>query len=75
MSTRKFHNFLRSTTFLLVFFPFDGVFKIQNLNFLNSDVVFVDKMISNEKLSTKKFYNFSRSTKFILIVLSFVHFT
>jgi hypothetical protein len=37
-------------------------------NFYNSDVVFVDKMTSNEKLPTTKFYNFSKSTKFILVV-------
>jgi hypothetical protein len=52
----------------LVVFSFEVVFKILILNFLNSDVVFVDNMTSDEKLSTIKFYNFSRSTKFILVV-------
>jgi hypothetical protein len=35
---------------MLVVFSFEVVFKIQNLNFLNSDVVFVDNMTSNEKV-------------------------
>jgi hypothetical protein len=44
----KVHNFSRPTTFMLVIFPFEVVFKIQNLNFLNSNVVFIDKMTSND---------------------------
>jgi hypothetical protein len=47
--------------------------KFKFLIFLNSDVVFVDKMTSNEKLPTTKFYIFSRSTKFIFVVWSFIH--
>jgi hypothetical protein len=39
---------------MLVVFPFDIVFKIQNLKFLNSDVVFVDKMVSNKKVANYK---------------------
>jgi hypothetical protein len=35
---------------MLVVFSFEVVFKIQNLNFLYSDVVFVDNMTSNEKV-------------------------
>jgi hypothetical protein len=73
--TTKFHNSSIPTTFMLVVFSFEVVFKIQNLNFLNSDIVFVDKMTSNEKLPTIKFYNFSRSIKFILVVWLFVHLT
>jgi hypothetical protein len=38
----------------LVVFPFKVVFKIQNLNFLNSNVVFVDKMTSNKKVANYK---------------------
>jgi hypothetical protein len=34
---------------MLVVFSFEVVFKIQILFFLNSDVVFVDNMTSNEK--------------------------
>jgi hypothetical protein len=56
---------------MLVVFPFEVIFKIQILKFLNSNVVFIDKMTSNGKLPTTKFNNFSRSTKFILVVWSF----
>jgi hypothetical protein len=72
-STIKLHTSSRPTIFMFVGFLFEVVFKIQNLNFLNSDIVFVDQMTSNEKLSITKFYNFSRSIKFILVVWSFDH--
>jgi hypothetical protein len=39
---------------MLMFFSFEVVFKIQIYNFLNSDVVFVDKMTSNEKVANYK---------------------
>jgi hypothetical protein len=39
---------------MLVVFSFEVVFKIQILNFINSDVVFVDKMTSNEKVANYK---------------------
>jgi hypothetical protein len=39
---------------MLVVFSFEVVFKIQNLNFLNSDVVFVDNMTSNENVVNYK---------------------
>jgi hypothetical protein len=39
---------------MLVVFSFEVVFKIQNLKFLNSDVVLVDKMTSNEKVANYK---------------------
>jgi hypothetical protein len=39
---------------MLVVFSFEIVFKIQILNFLNSDVVFVDKITSNEKIVKNK---------------------
>jgi hypothetical protein len=35
-------------------FSFEVVFKIQNLNVLNSDVVFVDNMTSNKKVVNYK---------------------
>jgi hypothetical protein len=39
---------------MLVIFSFEVVFKIQILNFLNLDVVFVDSMNSNEKVANYK---------------------
>jgi hypothetical protein len=39
---------------MLVVFSFEVVFKIQILNFLNSDVVLVDKMTSNKKVANYK---------------------
>jgi hypothetical protein len=39
---------------MLVAFSFEVVFKIQILNFLNSDVAFVDNMTSNEKVVNYK---------------------
>jgi hypothetical protein len=39
---------------MLVVFSFEVVFKIPNLFFLNSDVVFVDNMTSNEKIVNYK---------------------
>jgi hypothetical protein len=54
MSTTKFYNSLIPTTFMLVVFYFKVVFKIQNLFFLNSDVVFVDNMTSNKKVVNYK---------------------
>jgi hypothetical protein len=39
---------------MLVIFYFEVVFKIQILDFLNSDVVFVDNMTSNEKVFNYK---------------------
>jgi len=59
---------LGSTTFILVGFPSEVVCKIWISNFRNSNVVFHDKMISNQKLSTIEFYNFPKSTTFILII-------
>jgi hypothetical protein len=52
--TTKFHNSSIPITFMLVVFSFEIIFKIQILNFLNSDVVFVDKMTSNEKVANYK---------------------
>jgi hypothetical protein len=39
---------------MLVVFSFEVIFKIQILNFLNLDVVFVDKLTSNEKVVNYK---------------------
>jgi hypothetical protein len=39
---------------MLVVFSFEVVFKIQILIFLNSDVIFVDNMTSNENISNYK---------------------
>ena len=66
LSTTKLHNFLRSTTFVLVVSPFEVILKIQILHLRNSNIVFLDKMTSNEKLSTTKLYNLLISTNFIL---------
>jgi hypothetical protein len=41
LSTTKFHNSSIPTTFILVIFSSEVVFKIQILFFLNSDIVFV----------------------------------
>jgi hypothetical protein len=39
---------------MLVVFSFEVVLKIQILKFLNSDVVFVEKMTSNKKVANYK---------------------
>ena len=54
LSTTKFYNFLRSTTFILVVSPSEVVCKIWISNLRNSNVVFHDKMISNEKVVNYK---------------------
>jgi hypothetical protein len=54
LSTTKFHNSSIPTTFILVVLSFEVVFKIQILIFKNLDVVFVDKMTSNEKVANYK---------------------
>ena len=54
LSTTKLHNFSRFTTFVLVVFPFEVILKIQNSNLRNSNIVFLDKMTSNEKVGNYK---------------------
>ena len=54
LSTTKLHNFSRSTAFVLVISPFEDILKIQILNFRNSNIVFFDKMISNQKVVNYK---------------------
>jgi hypothetical protein len=53
-STIKFYNFLRSTTFILIISAFEVVYKIWISNLRNSNVVFHDKMISNQKVINYK---------------------
>jgi hypothetical protein len=48
---------------MLVVFCFEVVFKIQILNFLNLDVVFVDNMTSNEKVVNYKLLQFLKIYK------------
>jgi hypothetical protein len=50
LSTIKFYNFLRFITFVLVVSPSKVIQKVQILNLRNSNVVFLGKMISNEKV-------------------------
>ena len=54
LSTIKFYNFSRSTTFILVVSPSEAIYKICILNWRNSNVVFHGKMISNEKVINYK---------------------
>jgi hypothetical protein len=54
LSTIKFHNFLGSTTFILVVSPSEVVYKIWISNLRNSNKVFLDKMISNQKIVNYK---------------------
>ena len=49
LSTTKFYNFSRSTTFILIVSPSEVVYKIWISNLRNSNVVFLDKMNSNKK--------------------------
>jgi hypothetical protein len=60
LSTTKLHNFFRSTTFVLVVSPFEVILKIQFLNLINSNIVFLDKMTTNEEVvKLFEIYNFS----------------
>ena len=54
LSTTKFYNFSRSTTFILVVSPSEVTYQIWISNLRNSNVVFHDKMISNEKVINYK---------------------
>jgi hypothetical protein len=54
LSTTKLHNFSRSTTLVLVVSSFEVILKIQNSKSRNSNIVFLDKMISNEKVVNYK---------------------
>jgi hypothetical protein len=69
LSTTKFHNFSRSTTFILVVSPSEVIYKIWISNLKNADVVFHDKMISNEKV-----INYKVSLTFGDLQLSFLLF-
>ena len=54
LSTIKLYKFLRFTTFILVVSPSEIVWKIQILNLRHSNVISLDKMISNEKVVNYK---------------------
>jgi hypothetical protein len=56
LSTTEFHNFLRSTTFMLGVFPFEVIYEIWISNLRDSNLDFIDNMISN-----KKFVNYEIS--------------
>jgi hypothetical protein len=49
LSTTKFHNFLSSTTLMLGVFPFEVVYKIWISNLRDSNLNYIDNMISNKK--------------------------
>ena len=50
----KVYNFSTSTTFILVVSPSDVTYKIWISNLRNSNIVFNDKMILNEKVINYK---------------------
>jgi hypothetical protein len=50
LSTTEFHNFLRSTTFMLGVFPFEVIYEIWISNLRDSNLDFIDNMISNKKI-------------------------
>jgi hypothetical protein len=52
--TIKLHNFLRSTSFILIVSTFETVYKIWILNLETSHEFFNDKMISNQKVVNYK---------------------
>ena len=54
LSTIKLHNFSRSIIFVWVVSPFEVILKIQISNLRNSNIVFLDKMTSNEKVVNYK---------------------
>jgi hypothetical protein len=56
LSITEFHNFLRSTTFMLGVFPFEIIYEIWISNLRDSNLDFIDNMISN-----KKFVNYEIS--------------
>jgi hypothetical protein len=52
--TIKLHNFLRSTSFILIVSTSETVYKIWILIFKTSHEIFNDKMISNKKIVNYK---------------------
>ena len=58
LSTTKFHNFEIYNFYFGCFLIRGTLKKIKFQIFANSKLVFVDKMISNKKLSTTKIHNF-----------------
>ena len=68
LSTKKLHNFFRSTTLILTIFSSEVVYRIWISKFKTSNIVLYDKMILNKNLLIIKFHNISGSTTFILVV-------
>ena len=68
LSITKFHNFLRSTIFILVVFPSKIIWKTEILKFKRSFCI--TRWFQIKMLPTTKFHNFSRSTIFILVICS-----
>jgi hypothetical protein len=54
VTTIKLHNFLRSTSFILIVSTSETVYKIWILNLKTSHEFFNDKMISNQKIVNYK---------------------
>jgi hypothetical protein len=52
--TIKLHNFLKSTSFILIVYTSETVYKIWILNLKTSHEFFNDKMISNQKIVNYK---------------------
>jgi hypothetical protein len=68
LSCTKFHNFLRYTTFMLEVFSFEVVNKIWISDLRDSNLNFIDNIISNKKVLNYKVSYFIGSTTFILRV-------
>jgi hypothetical protein len=51
LSTRKLNNVLSNTTFILVLFPSQVVYKKLHFKFDNLDAILRAQMISNEKVA------------------------
>ena len=62
------YNFFGSTAFILVVSLSEVVWKIQISNLRNSNIVFLDKMISNQKIVNYNVSYLFGSTTFILVV-------
>ena len=69
LTITKFHYISRPTTFILVVFPFEVVWK--NSNFKIQTYFCMTKWFQTKTLSTTKFHNSSIPTTFMLVVFSF----
>jgi hypothetical protein len=54
LSTIKLHNFMTSTSFILVLSSFEVVYKILFSNLKTSNIFFYGKMISNQNIVNYK---------------------